>query len=199
MALENAGLTLDSLYDGVSYIDGIRKLDNGMMQQAIMKGYRRSVAERLWKELTDTGNPATSPFIMAVGYNSLAHNGTMIIPTMKADSVNVEKDVFTPTNIANLREVLRVNKTESPHLAWLSDEVEWIGYATSEYIYDEGDEGKSAPVGKQVQFAGTFPADNPRYTICVVADRHSLDTKPSVLQDVVNPLVRFLKANTKVW
>lgn len=199
MALENAGLTLDSLHDGVSYRDGIRNLDNGMMQQAITKGYRRSVADRLWRELTDTGNPATSPFIMAVGYNSLAHNGTMIIPTMKADSVNMEKDVFTPTNVANLREVLRVNKTESPHLAWLSDEVEWTGYATSEYIYDEGEEGKSAPVGKQVQFAGIFPADNPRYTICVVADKHSSDTELSVLQDVVNPLVRFLKANTKVW
>ena len=199
MALENVGLTLDSLYNGVSYIDGIRKLDNGMIQQTIMKGYRRSVADRLWRDLTDTGNPATSPFIMAVGYNSLTHNGTMIIPTMKADSVNVEKDVFTPTNVANLCKVLRVNKTESPHLAWLSDEVERTGFATSEYIYDEGDEGKSAPVGKQVQFAGTFPADNPRYTICVVADRHSLDTEPSVLQDIVNPLVRFLKANTKVW
>lgn len=136
---------------------------------------------------------------MAVGYNSLAHDGTMLIPTMKADSVNVEKDVFTPTNVANLREVLRVNKTESPHLAWLSDEVEWTGYATSEYIYDEGEEGKSAPVGKQVQFAGIFPADNPRYTICVVVDKHSSDTELSVLQDVVNPLVRFLKVNTMVW
>lgn len=199
MALENDSIPLDSICNGMSYRKAIKSCNNQMMQQAIMNGYRRSVSERKWRELTDTSNPATSPFIMAVGYNSLAHNGTMIIPTMKADSINVEKDVFTPTNVANLREVLRVSRTESPYLVWLSDEVEWIGYATSEYIYDEDDEEKSAPVGKQVQFAGTFPADNPRYSICVVADRHSLDTKPSVLQDVVNPLVRFLKANTKVW
>ena len=136
MALENEGLAPDSLCDGVSYRDGIRSLNNEIMQQAIRKGYRRSAADRLWREFTDTGNPATSPFIMAVGYNSLVHNGTMIIPTMKADSVNVEKDVFTPTNVANLREVLRVNRTESPHLAWLCDETEWLGYSTSEYIYD---------------------------------------------------------------
>lgn len=192
MALENAGLTLDSLHDGVSYIDGIRKLDNGMMQQAIKNGYRRSVADRLWRELTDTGNPATSPFIMAVGYNSLAHNGTMIIPTMKGDSVNVEKDVFSPTNLIHLIEVLRVDKSESPQLAWLSDGIDWLGYATTESIYSNEDKEMKNPIGKQILFAGVFPAENPKYAICVVADKKSLDIEPAVFQDVVNPLAQWL-------
>ena len=192
MALENDSIPLDSICNGMSYRQAIKSYNNQMMQQSIMNGYRRSVADRKWRELTDTGNPATSPFIMAVGYNSRAHNGTMIIPTMKADSVNVQKDVFTSTNVANLRDVLRVDRTESPQLSWLYDEMEWTGYATYEYIYDEADKEKETPVGKQVQFAGTFPAENPRYTICVVADKHSLDVEPSILQDVVNPLVRFL-------
>lgn len=195
MALENDNIPLDNICNGMSYRHAIKSCNNQVMQQAITNGYRRSVADRKWRELTDTGNPATSPFIMAVGYNSLAHNGTMIIPTMKADSVNVQKDVFTSTNVANLRNVLRVDRTESPQLAWLYDEMEWTGYATSEYIYDEADKEKETPVGKQVQFAGTFPAENPRYTICVVADKHSLDVEPSILQDVVNPLVRFLNVN----
>lgn len=192
MALENDSIPLDSICNGMSYRMAIKSCNNQMMQYSIMNGYRRSLADRKWRELTDTGNPATSPFIMAVGYNSLAHNGTMIIPTMKADSLNVQKDVFTSTNVANLRDVLRVDRTESPQLSWLYDEMEWTGYATSEYIYDEADKEKETPVGKQVQFAGTFPAENPRYTICVVADKHSLDTEPSILEDVVNPLVRFL-------
>ena len=192
MALENDSIPLDSICNGMSYRQAIKNCNNQLMQRSIMNGYRRSVADRKWRELTDTGNPATSPFIMAIGYNSLAHNGTMIIPTMKTDSVNVQKDVFTSTNVADLRDVLRVDRTESPQLAWLYDEMEWTGYATSEYIYDEADKEKETPVGKQVQFAGTFPAENPRYTICVVADKHSLDVEPSILQDVVNPLVRFL-------
>ena len=195
MALENDNIPLDSICNGMSYRKAIKMCNNQVMQQAIMNGYRRSLADRKWRELTDTGNPATSPFIMAVGYNSLAHNGTMIIPTMKADSVNVQKDVFTSTNVANLRDVLRVVRSESPQLAWLYDEMEWTGYATSEYIYDEADKEKETPVGKQVLFAGTFPAENPRYTICVVADKYSLDVEPSILQDVVNPLVRFLNVN----
>ena len=192
MALENDSIPLDSICNGMSYRMAIKSCNNQMMQHSIMNGYRRSVAERKWRELTDTSDPATSPFIMAVGYNSLAHNGTMIIPTMKADSVNVQEDVFTSTNVANLRDVLRVDRTESPQLAWLYEDAEWTGYATSEYIYDETDKEKETPIGKQVQFAGTFPAENPRYTICVVADKHSLDVEPSILQDVVNPLVRFL-------
>ena len=192
MALENDSIPLDSICNGMSYRMAIKSCNNQMVQHSIMNGYRRSVADRKWRELTDTGNPATSPFIMAVGYNSLAHNGTMIIPTMKADSVNVQENVFTSTNVANLRDVLRVDRTESPQLAWLYDEMEWTGYATSEYIYDETDKEKVSPIGKQVQFAGTFPAENPRYTICVVADKHSLDVEPSILQVVVNPLVRFL-------
>ena len=192
MALENEGLSLDSIYNGISYRQGIKKFDNVVMHQAIMSGYRRSVAERKWRELTDSRNPSNSPFIMAVGYNSLALNGTMIIPTMKEDSVNVEKDVFSPTNLTNLIEVLRVDKSESPQLAWLSDGIEWLGYATTESIYSNEDKVMKNPIGKQIQFAGVFPAENPKYTICVVADKQSLDIEPAAFQDVVNSLAQWL-------
>ena len=192
MALENEGGSLDSIYNGISYRQGIKKFNNVVMHQTIMNGYRRSVAERKWRELTDTRNPSTSPFIMAVGYNSLAHNGTMIIPTMKEDSVNVEKDVFSPTNITNLIDVLRVDKAESPQLAWLSDGIDWLGYATTESIYSNEDKEMKNPIGKQIQFAGVFPAEDPKYTICVVADKQSLDIEPAVFQDVVNPLSQWL-------
>ena len=192
MALENEGVSLDSIYNGISYRQGIKKFNNVVMHQTIMNGYRRSVAERKWRELTDTRNPSTSPFIMAVGYNSLAHNGTMIIPTMKEDSVNVEKDVFSPTNITNLIDVLRVDKAESPQLAWLSDGIDWLGYATTESIYSNEDKEMKNPIGKQIQFAGVFPAEDPKYTICVVADKQSLDIEPAVFQDVVNPLSQWL-------
>ena len=192
MALENGGLSLDSVYNGVSYRQGIKKFDNVVMHQAIINGYRRSVAERKWRELTDSRNPSTSPFIMAVGYNSLAHNGTMIIPTMKEDSVNVEKDVFSPANLTSLIEVLRVDKSESPQLAWLSDGIDWFGYTTTESIYSNEDKEMKNPIGKQIQFAGVFPADNPKYTICVVGDKQSLDIEPAAFQDVVNPLSQWL-------
>ena len=192
MALENEGISLDSIYNDISYRQGIKQFDNVVMHQAIMNGYRRTVAERKWRELTDSRNPSTSPFIMAVGYNSLAHNGTMIIPTMKGDSVNVEKDVFSPTNLSNLIEVLRVDKSESPQLAWLSDGIDWLGYATTESIYSNEDKEMKNPIGKQIQFAGVFPAKNPKYTICVVVDKQSLDIEPAVFQDVVNPLSQWL-------
>ena len=192
MALEKDGMSLDSVYNGVSYRQGIKTFNNEVMHHAIQSGYRRSVADRKWKELVDTSDPSTSPFIMAVGYNSLAHNGTMIIPTMKGDSVNVAKDVFSPANLTNLIEVLRVDKSESPQLAWLSDGIDWLGYATTESIYSNEDKEMKNPIGKQIQFAGVFPADNPKYTICVVADKQSVDIEPAVFQDVVNPLAQWL-------
>ena len=195
MALENEGVSLDSIYNGVTYREGIKKFDNDVMQQAIMNGYRRSVAERKWRELTDTRNPSTSPFIMAVGYNSLAHHGTMIIPTMKADSVNVEEDVFTETNLVNLRDVLSINRDESPQLAWLSDMTNWLGYSTMESLYAEGDKERNSPVGMQIQFAGVYPVGSPRYTICVVANKLSTDVTPAVLQNIVNPLSKWLLKN----
>ena len=192
MALENDSLSLDDICGAITYRSAIRKVDDGVMRQAIMNGYRRSVAERKWRELTDTGNPSTSPFIMAVGYNSLAHNGTMIIPTLKADSVNVEENVFTDTNLMNLKDVLRVDRYESPQLDWLTDDTDWYGYATTENVYAEDDEEKSHPVGKQIQFAGLFPVENPQYCICIVAEKNSLDASPAELGDVVNPLVTWL-------
>ena len=119
-------------------------------------------------------------------------NGMMIIPTMKEDSVNVEKDVFSTTNITNLIDVLRVDKAEPPQLAWLSDGIDWLGYATTESIYSNEDKEMKNPIGKQIRFAGVFPAEDPKYTICVVADKQSLDIEPAVFQDVVYPLSQWL-------
>ena len=192
MALENDSLSLDSTKDGVSYRQAVKACDNQMMRQAIQNGYRRSVADRKWRELTETGNPSTSPFIMAVGYNSLANDGTMIIPTMKADSVNVEEDVFSANSLVNLKEVLKVDRVASPQLAWLSTDAEWLGYATTEDIFAEDDKEHNTVIGKQIAFAGCFPVEGPRYTICIVGDMLSVDAAPALFQDVVNPLSKWL-------
>lgn len=192
MALENEGLSLDSLYNGVSYRMGIKGLDSETIHHAIFRGYSRSVAERKWRELTDSQNPSTSPFIMAVGYNSLATDGKMIIPTMKADSIDVQEDMFTESCIANLREVLKVDREESPQLAWLPTNTDWLAYATSENLYAEDDQEMSTALGKQIQFAGVFPVESPRYTICLVADKHSLDVTPSSFQELISTLSKWL-------
>ena len=192
MALENDSVSLDSTMDGVSYRQAVKACDNQMMQQAIQNGYRRSVADRKWRELTETGNPSTSPFIMAVGYNSLANDGTMIIPTMKADSVNVEEDVFSANSLVNLKEVLKVDRVASPQLAWLSTDAEWLGYATTEDIFAEDDKEHNTVIGKQIAFAGCFPVEGPRYTICIVGDMLSKDATPALFKDVVNPLAKWL-------
>ena len=192
MALENDSLVLDSVCGTMTYRSAIKTGNDDVMRQAIMNGYRRSVAEGLWRELTDTENPSTSPFIIAVVYNSLAHQGTMIIPTMKADSVNVEENVFTETNLMNLKDVLRVDRTESPQLAWLTADTDWYGYATTESVYAEDDKEKLQPLGKQIQFAGLFPVENPQYCICIVANKNSLDASSSDLGDVINPLAKWL-------
>ena len=192
MALENDSVSLDSTMDGVSYRQAVKACDNQMMQQAIQNGYRRSVADRKWRELTETGNPSTSPFIMAVGYNSLANGGTMIIPTMKADSVNVEEEVFSANSLVNLIELLKVDRVASPQLAWLSTDSEWLGYATTEDIFAEDDKEHNKVIGKQIAFAGCFPVEGPRYTICIVGDILSVDAAPALFQDVVNPLSKWL-------
>ena len=192
MALENDSLLLDGISGASTYRHAFKSVDDDVMHQVIQNGYRRSVADRKWRELTDTGNPSTSPFILAVGYNSLANGGTMIIPTMKGDSVNVEENVFSDTNLVNLREVLRVDRVESSQLAWLTADTDWFGYATSENIYAENDKEHVQPLGKQIQFAGLFPVENPRYCICIVADNNSLEASPADFEDAVNLLVKWL-------
>lgn len=192
MALEYDSVSLDCTKDGMSYRQVIKSCDNKMIYQAITNGYRRSAVDKVWRELTDTWNPSTSPFILAVGYNSLANNGTMIIPTMKADSVNVEENVFSANSLANLKEVLKVDRVSSPQLARLSTDTEWLGYATTEDIFAEDDKERTTPIGKQIEFAGCFPMEEPRYTICIVGDKFSKDATPALFQDVVNPLVKWL-------
>lgn len=141
--------------------------------------------------LKNISSKATSPFMMAVGYNSLAHNGKLILPTLKADSVEVE-DVFSPDNIGNLREILKVDKVRTPQLSWISDDTEWWSYTATSDIYAEDDIDDKTPVGKQILFAGVFPTESPRYTICVVAEKRSLDVTPAAFKEVVNPFAKWL-------
>lgn len=143
------------------------------------------------RPLKNTSTKATSPFMMAVGYNSLAHNGKIIIPTMRADSVEVE-EVFSLDTIARLREVLKVDKVRSPQQSWMPDDTGWWSYTAMNDIYAEDDIDENTPVGKQIQFAGVFPTESPRYTICVVADKNSMDITPAAFQEVVNPLAKWL-------
>ena len=150
-----------------------------------------TVPFREGRPLKNKSSKATSPFMMAVGYNSLVHNGTIILPTMRADSVEVE-EVFSPDTIANLREVLKVDKVRNPQLSWMPDDTGWWGYTATNDIYAEDDIDENTPIGKQIQFAGVFPVESPRYTICVVADKNSMDITPAVFQEVVNPLAKWL-------
>ena len=192
MALEKEQLTLDSICDGITYRQAIKTFNNPMMRRAIFGGYRRSAAERKWEEQTNTQRRSTNPLNMAVGYNSVGIGGRMICPTLRGDSVETEDHVLPPSILAALKDVLRVDRKESPQLAWLTDAVDWLGYATTEYIYAEEDRELKTPIGLELQFIGVFPAENPKYTICIVADKKSLDIEPSVFQNVVNPLSQWL-------
>jgi hypothetical protein len=87
---------------------------------------------------------------------------------------------------------LKINREKSPEWSWLGDGIEFWGYAALDDIYAEDDYEKSTPIGKQIQFAGVFPIKKPRYTICVVAEKNSLDTTLAVFEDIVNPLVEWL-------
>lgn len=134
---------------------------------------------------------ASSPFVMAVEYSCLAHDGKIFMPTLKDDSVKVD-DAFPMSQIANLKEKLRVNRNISDEWSWLANGLECWGHATTDAIYAEDDKERATPIGKQIQFAGVFPIENPRYTICVVADKYSLDVTPAACKGIVNPMVRWL-------
>ena len=180
MAMEKYNLSLDSVYNGMSYMEGIKRADADVMLHAFSRGFGKEYAERVWRQMSSTAVPVTGPLLEVIFYTSLVNDGAMMTPTTKGDSVEVEKD---------LAEVLRVNRTESPQLAWLTDATSWYGYAASEEI-KEG--GADSVKGKQIQFAGVFPADAPRYTICVVADKLSTDATAALLKDIVNPLAEWL-------
>ncbi len=195
LALDRNNISPDSIYDGTTYLEGIRRVNNKMMRQAISQAYRASVAERKWNQFTDTQHPSISPFDIAVCFNSLNHQGKIFMPTLKGDSVSVDEDGFPLTVIQTVQRALRVDRSVFPYLTWLTDKTEWMGYATEEYLYAEGDKKKTMPVGKQLQFAGLFPADHPRYTICVVADKHATNVNAALLQEVINPLTKWLLKN----
>jgi hypothetical protein len=191
MAMEERDLSLDSIYEGITYRQAIRNVNNEVMHQAMKKGFQKRVERRMWREMTDTAHPYVCPLVVAAGFSSIVNDGRVIIPTMCGDSVEIENETFPHSQIVNLKEVLRVDRKEMPQLTWLTTDTEWLGYATTEEIYTK--DGKAATViGKQIHFAGIFPVENPRYTICIVGEKYSEDATPALFKDVVNPLTKLL-------
>ena len=150
------------------------------------------------KPLKNRHQDATSPFMMATGYNSLAHDGKIIIPTLQADSVEID-EAFSSEQIKNIRKELKINRRKNAEWSWLTGNTEFWGYAAMDDIYSEEDDERSTPIGKQIQFAGVFPTKKPRYTICVVAEKNALDTTLATFADIVNPLVEWLLKNNKKY
>ena len=172
-------------------------LDEDMTKEDAGKLLRHSCSASLTipfredKRLRNKQLDATSPFVMAVGYSCLAHDGKIFMPTLKDDSVKVD-DAFPLSQIVALKEELRVNRNKSDEWSWLDNGFECWGYAATDEIYAEDDKEMKNPIGKQIQFAGVFPIENPRYTICVVANKHSLDVTPAAFKEIVNPMVKWL-------
>jgi len=189
VSFERSNLYYDSIYHDMTYKEGIKRLNTEVMFHAFEQGFGEEYAKKRWKQFSNTKVPYTCPVPVAAFYTCLVNNGMVMFPTMHADSVETENDIFCPATIHELSEVLRVDKAESPQLAWLTDATSWYGYATTEDIHAEGTD---TVIGKQIQFAGVFPADAPRYTICVVANRLSTDADIALLKDIVNPLSEWL-------
>ena len=138
---------------------------------------------------------ATSPFVMAAGYNSLALDGKILIPTLKADSVEIDETIPSYL-IATLKETLKVDRKASPEMGWLVEGINCWGNTATDDIYAEDDVELVTPIGKQIQFVGVFPIEVPCYTICVVANKKSVDITPAAFADVVNPLMKWLLGKT---
>ena len=85
-----------------------------------------------------------------------------------------------------------MNRNKSDEWSWLDNGFECWGYAATDEIYAEDDKERATPVGNRIQFAFVFPTENPRYTICVVANKHSLDVTPAAFKEIVNPMVKWL-------
>ena len=138
---------------------------------------------------------ATSPFVMAAGYNSLALDGKILIPTLKADSVEIDETIPSYL-IATLKETLKVDRKASPEMGWLVEGINCWGNTATDDIDAEDDVELVTPIGKQIQFVGVFPIEVPCYTICVVANKKSVDITPAAFADVVNPLMKWLLGKT---
>ena len=107
---------------------------------------------------------ATSPFVMAAGYNSLALDGKILIPTLKADSVEIDETIPSYL-IATLKETLKVDRKASPEMGWLVEGINCWGNTATDDIYAEDDVELVTPIGKQIQFVGVFPIEVPCYML----------------------------------
>lgn len=194
-------------YGVVSYKDGFKYHSDLAMAHALYSASNVRF-EHIWKNCTNSPRELDAMAIASI-YNVVALNGSAIIePSVNTDSVHVvdmEKENADVVAIQFTHEIMKATLQDGGiGSKWTTKKVDLSGdYSVHRNchptLYDENaadwekfysEEGLRTY--SQVVFAGYFPSDNPRYTICVTMDTKNPIFSGRNISKTVNELSEYL-------
>lgn len=178
-------------YGTITIREALVRKSNVAMYKILQVGMGKDEATRLWLKMT-RNNEATNAMEIAAMLASSYKGNSFIIPTLKGDSVDVETDnKIKPLGHLYMHEILLgLNQADGIQANYAPENIELAG------IYGNGslEENEGKVDLAETSFAGLFPAEKPRYCVCVFIHRPNEPERSSkdLALSVVNELIAWL-------
>lgn len=195
-------------YGKLTYLEGFKFHSNIAMARAMEKSAHSSMQHEWWKV---ADHPREMDALsVATMYNLIALDGkSVIVPSVNSDSIRVlPTDIYPEQDfvvVHMMRQYLKATLQDGGiGSKWTTKKVDMSGdYVTSlncrPTLYDDNladveqyHSEERLTTYNQVIFAGYFPSDNPRYTICVTLDKEGMPTYGKQISRTVNKLAEYL-------
>lgn len=178
-------------YGKMTVRDALVKKSNVAMYKMTQVAMGNERAHDVWQEMMDHPH-STNAMEIAASTWSINHEDASVYPTLKGDSVEVAPhNTTTPKERQYIKEVLvGLNKADGIQVDYAPRGIELAG------VYDNW--GKDCYTEDntltETSFVGFFPAQNPRYSICVFIHRpdEPSHSPKDLATSVVNELVTWL-------
>lgn len=181
-------------YGKMTVRDALVKKSNVAMYKMTQVAMGNERAHDVWQEMMDHPH-STNAMEIAASTWSINHEDASVYPTLKGDSVEVAPhNTTTPKERQYIKEVLvGLNKADGIQVDYAPRGIELAGvYGNWGKDYYTEDNTLT-----ETSFVGFFPAQNPRYSICVFIHRpdepsHSpKDLATSVVNELVTWLIKY--------
>ena len=181
-------------YGKMTVRDALVKKSNVAMYKMTQVAMGNERAHDVWQEMMDHPH-STNAMEIAASTWSINHEDASVYPTLKGDSVEVAPhNTTTPKERQYIKEVLvGLNKAGGIQADYAPRGIELAG-VYSNWGKDYYTEDNTLT---ETSFVGFFPAQNPRYSICVFIHRpdepsHSpKDLATSVVNELISWLIKY--------
>lgn len=179
-------------YGKITYREALTKKSDVALYHLMLAGWGKTKANRIWQRSMESPKASNAMEIAAL-LNCIYHLKKVEIPSLHGDSLTfIDTTNVTPQGHQFMYEVLTgMHRGDGLYARFAPKDIHFAGVYD---IHHSKELTKDKKEQTEMSFAGVIPAEEPRYSVCVIIHRPSGTAKSSkdLAQNVINDLLLWL-------